>query len=162
MTDSPLSARTTWLYLQASLIGTLVNFVSRFPLAEVMSFGASVVAANYFGMVLVFLLSYKRAFAAERANRKMILRFAAVAHAGLVVTWLSALAAREAAFFAAPALFDATSATALLASFNLDGVSPLLTGAVLMRLTEGFCHGCGIVTGFVCNYLGHSLYSFKK
>lgn len=126
-----------------------------------MNFGASVVVANYFGMVLVFLLSYKRAFAVERANWGMVLRFATVAHIGLVVTWVFSLLTRQLLFFTTPELFEVTTAAALLAEFKLDTLSPYLTGSLVTRLTDGFCHGWGIVAGFVFNYLGHSLFSFR-
>ena len=76
-----------FLYLQASVIGTLCNFFSRFAFSEWFSFGVSVVLANYVGMIIVFCLSYKRAFGVSKATVPMVLRFALVAHVGLVVVW---------------------------------------------------------------------------
>ena len=76
-----------FLYLQASVIGTLCNFFSRFAFSEWFSFGLSVVLANYVGMIIVFCLSYKRAFGVSKATVPMVLRFALVAHVGLVVVW---------------------------------------------------------------------------
>ena len=87
------TSRQAFLYLQASVIGTLAKFFSRFLFAELVSFGWSIILANYVGMVFVFLLSYKHAFGVQAIQWRMILKFAIVAHIGLLVVWLAATAA---------------------------------------------------------------------
>lgn len=92
-------------YLQASIVGTLANFFSRFAFAPFVGFGASLILANYVGMAVVFLLSYRRAFGMEKATGGMVLRFVTVAHVGLVVVWAAALLALYAARLAGKTFF---------------------------------------------------------
>lgn len=143
-------------YLGASIVGTLVNFVARFPLGEVMPFELSVILANYLGMALVFALSYRRAFGVERPDWGMGMRFALVAHIGLMVVWLTAVACQMALRLLWPAL----SEPSLLAA---ELPAPLNAYAAWgPRLGDGFCHGVGIVVGFFSNFFGHREYSFRQ
>ncbi|MBG3877925.1 hypothetical protein FVW20_13130, partial [Desulfovibrio oxamicus] len=87
------ATRQAFLYLQASVVGTLANFVSRFAWSELVGFEAGVLLATYTGMVIVFLLSYRRAFGVRRPDAAMCLRFALVAHVGMAVVWVVSVAA---------------------------------------------------------------------
>ena len=160
-----------FLYLQASVIGTLCNFFSRFAFSEWFSFGVSVVLANYVGMIIVFCLSYKRAFGVSKATVPMVLRFALVAHVGLVVVWavstglfslIQWLAGRARCphAFALPQLLSQTEALRTLeALFPGWSGAPSLAGWIPV-LTGGGCHGTGILAGFLVNFFGHKLFSF--
>lgn len=151
-------------YLQASILGTLANVVSRFPLAEVVGFEGSVVLATYVGMAVVFLLSYRRAFGARRIEAGMIGRFALVAHVGLAVVWVGSSLALAALRLAAPELVRPESAgpalERLLAAFGCQAALPAWCAAWTPRLLEGACHAFGIVAGFFVNFIGHRVYSF--
>lgn len=143
--DAALPAgRQAFVYLQASIIGTLANFAARFPLTPLVGFEASVVLSTYIGMGLVFALSFRRAFGVRRPDPAMILRFILVAHVGLITVWLVSTAAYGPARLGLSAWFPVSSAAAV----------PLIL--------EGGCHGLGIVAGFAVNFLGHRNYSFRR
>ena len=153
-------------YLQASILGTLVNFVARFPLAEVVGFEASVVLATYMGMAVVFLLSYRRAFGAPRVEAGMIGRFVLVAHVGLAVVWVGSTLALAALRLAVPELLRPESVgpelERLAAVFGCQASVPVALAAWTPRLLEGACHAFGIVLGFFVNFIGHRVYSFAR
>lgn len=165
--------RQAFLYLQASIIGTLANFVSRFAWSELVGFEAGVLLATYTGMVIVFLLSYRRAFGVRRPDAAMCLRFVLVAHVGMAVVWVVSVAALrvvEALVVLLPgwpvaargdgmgaALHDASIWRAVLP----QGMGTLLA-PLMGRALEGGCHAAGIVAGFVVNFAGHKLYSFRR
>lgn len=173
----PGTTRQAFLYLQASIIGTLANFVSRFAWSELVGFEAGVLLATYIGMVIVFLLSYRRAFGVRRPDVAMCLRFVLVAHAGMAVVWVVSVAALRvveslvtllpgwpvpadmggAAGGMGAALHDAAIWRAVLP----HDVGTLLA-PVMGRVLEGGCHAAGIVAGFVVNFAGHKLYSFRR
>lgn len=162
--DSAAVRRQAVRYLQASILGTLANFISRFPLAEVAGFEGSVVLATYVGMAVVFLLSYRRAFGARRAEAGMIGRFVLVAHVGLAVVWVGSSLALAALRLAAPELLRPESAgpalERLLAVFGGQASVPGWCAVWTPRLLEGACHAFGIVAGFFVNFIGHRVYSF--
>lgn len=161
--SSPTSAKKqAWRYLQASLIGTLANFFSRFPLTELIGFGASVIVANYIGMALVFLLSYRRAFAVRRADWGMVGRFALVAHTGLAGVWAVSVLCLTLLRTFLPASLDPQTTAALLEALGLGSAAAVLDPAWIPRLMEGACHATGIVAGFGINFWGHRWYSFRK
>ena len=165
------TARQAFLYLQASIIGTLANFVSRFAWSELVGFEAGVLLATYTGMVIVFLLSYRRAFGVRRPDAAMCLRFVLVAHAGMAVVWVVSVAALRVAESLVPLLpgwpmaaggagvplHDPAAWRALLP----QGLAAVLA-PVMGRALEGGCHAAGIVAGFVVNFAGHKLYSFRR
>lgn len=186
---SSATARQAFLYLQASVIGTLANFVSRFAWSELAGFEAGVLLATYTGMVIVFLLSYRRAFGVRRPDAAMCLRFVLVAHAGMAVVWVVSVAAlrvAESLVVLLPGWPVSPSGgmdggmgggTAMAASAGGMGaalhdpaawraVLPQGLGALLApvmgRALEGGCHAAGIVAGFVVNFAGHKLYSFRR
>lgn len=135
--DAALPAgRQAFVYLQASIIGTLANFAARFPLTPLVGFEASVALSTYIGMGLVFALSFRRAFGVRRPDPAMILRFILVAHVGLITVWLVS-----------------TAAYGLVRAGLPAAMPPLL---------EGGCHGLGIAAGFAVNFLGHRNYSFRR
>lgn len=151
-----------FLYLQASIIGTLCNFFSRFAFSEWFGFGVSVVLANYLGMIIVFCLSYKRAFGVSKATVPMMLRFALVAHVGLVVVWIVSTGLFSFIQWLLPPLLSRTEALqALETLFPGWSASPSLAGWI-PRLTEGGCHGTGILAGFLVNFFGHKVFSFAQ
>ena len=113
-----------FLYLQASVIGTLCNFFSRFAFSEWFSFGLSVVLANYVGMIIVFCLSYKRAFGVSKATVPMVLRFALVAHVGLVVVWAVSTGLFSLIQWLLPPLLSQTEALRTLEALSPDGAGP--------------------------------------
>lgn len=156
-------ARTSaqaFLYLQASIIGTLCNLFSRFAFSEWFSFGVSVVLANYVGMIIVFCLSYKRAFGVSKATVPMMLRFALVAHIGLIVVWAISTGFFSLIQWLLPPLLSQTEAFQTLeALFPGWSGNPALADWI-PRLTEGGCHGMGILAGFLVNFFGHKLFSF--
>ena len=149
------TGKQAWLYLQASIVGTLANFFSRFLFAEFMSFGWSVIMANYVGMVIVFILSYRYAFGVENFRYSMAFRFALVAHVGLVVVWLASLFMHWICEVGIEWLGYSSEAT-LMALFLPE---PFVVYA--SKLIDGFCHGVGIVTGFFANFFGHKYFSFR-
>lgn len=159
VTEEPLScshkaetARQAARYLQASILGTLCNFAARIVFSLWFGFGTSVVLANYVGMAIVFRLSYRRAFAAGKATIPMMLRFAFVAHLGLLVVWAVSIASLYAMN---------KGLSAFWAHIPLDIIPETLL-VLLPELLEAFCHGVGIVSGFTVNFFGHKCFSFAK
>lgn len=150
------TGKQAWLYLQASIVGTLANFFSRFLFAEFMDFGWSVVMANYVGMVIVFILSYRYAFGVECFRWDMAIRFALVAHFGLGVVWIASLLMRW---------ICEVGIEQLGYSSEADFMTLLLPEPFVVygsKLIDGFCHGVGIVTGFFANFFGHKYFSFNN
>ena len=168
--ETPAAHRQAFLYLQASIIGTLANFISRFPLAQAVGFELSVILSTYVGMVVVFLLSYRRAFAVRRANAGMVARFVLVAHIGLAVVWVGSTLSFTAVRLLAPELLQPESARAVLENFfaSLPAAGGFLQehnvavglSGWLPGILEGACHAFGIVAGFFVNFVGHRTYSF--
>lgn len=157
MMISPLT-RQAFRYLQASIVGTLANFGSRFILAQWMSFGWSVIAANYIGMALVFLLSYKRAFGVRKVNWRMVGRFVVVAHIGLLTVW----AVSVACLWGVRLVLPETGETLRILAENttlLHELPPIIL-ARLSSIIEGGCHAVGIICGFLVNFFGHKWFSF--
>ncbi len=149
-------------YFQVSLAGSLLNFCSRFILAFFFSFGVSVIVANYLGMIVVFLLSHDRVFKAGRLEPMMLVRFAVVAHIGLLVVWMTAMLCQLMATHIAPWIFFGNAAAdvwqhAFPAWLPADFRASLLPTAI-----DGLCHGTGILAGFAVNFLGHKYFSFRK
>jgi hypothetical protein len=157
LTPHAEASRQAGRYLQASIVGTLANFFSRFAFAPFMGFGASLILANYVGMAVVFLLSYRRAFDMEKATGGMVLRFVTVAHVGLAVVWAVALLALYAARLAGKVFFPLPPERYLA----MAGL-PLAVAPWLPTLVEGACHAVGITVGFVFNFLGHRYFSFAR
>lgn len=175
----PSSTRQAFLYLQASIIGTLANFVSRFAWSELVGFEVGVLLATYTGMVIVFLLSYRRAFGVRRPDVAMCLRFVLVAHVGMAVVWVVSVAALRMVELlvtllpgwpvsriggvagAAGGMGEALHDAAIWRAVLPQGTGTLLA-PIMGRALEGGCHAAGIVAGFVVNFAGHKLYSFRR
>jgi putative flippase GtrA len=170
------ATRQAFLYLQASILGSASNFVSRFAWSELVGFEVGVLLATYTGMVIVFLMSYRRAFGVRRPDVAMCLRFVLVAHVGMAVVWVVSVAALRVAeslvvllpgwsVFPNGAVSGGVGA-ALHDADNWRAVLPHDVGALLApvmgRALEGGCHAAGIVAGFVVNFAGHKLYSFRR
>lgn len=149
-----------FLYLQASVIGTLCNFFSRFAFSEWFSFGISVVLANYVGMVIVFCLSYRRAFGMCKATVPMMIKFAIVAHIGLLIVWLVSTGFFHIIQGLFPPLLSKSEAFQLLETSFPGWKGNACLSAWIPSLTEGFCHGAGILAGFIANFFGHKKFSF--
>ncbi|MDX9819065.1 MAG: hypothetical protein RBT16_09145 [Desulfococcus multivorans] len=147
--------KQAFLYLQASIVGTLGNFFSRFVFAEIMTFGWSVIIANYVGMVIVFFISYRYAFGVKRFQYGMAARFALVAHVGLAVVWGSALLVHE----VIEILAQWAGFSSLYAFVNTIVSAHWVDWGV--RLIDSTCHGLGILSGFFVNFFGHKFFSFK-
>lgn len=158
--NGEMSARRQALfYLQASVIGTVANFLSRFPLAELFGFEVSVVLATYVGMVIVFVLSFRRAFGVRHVDMGMILRFVIVSHVGLAVVWVGSTLALTVLRLTLPDLLQPDSAINFLEKF-LPVAKFSWISVMIPRLAEGGCHAFGIILGFLVNFFGHRLYSF--
>ncbi len=113
-------------------------------------------------MIIVFCLSYKRAFGVSKATVPMMLRFALVAHVGLVVVWAVSTGLFFLIQWLLPPLLSQTEALRTLeALFPGWSGTPSLAGWI-PRLTEGGCHGTGILAGFLVNFFGHKLFSFAR
>lgn len=142
--------KQVFVYLQASIVGTLVNFLSRFPLSEIFGFEISVILATYVGMIIVFLMSFRRAFGVQRLEKGMIWRFIIVSHVGLATVWI----------FSNLAMFCVKLVNLdMLLAEKCSSLSSQLA-SLIPRFIEGFCHGIGIIIGFFVNFLGHRSYSF--
>lgn len=159
------AARQAFLYLQASVVGTLVSFVSRFAWSELVGFEAGVLLSTYTGMVIVFLLSYRRAFGVRRPDAAMCLRFVLVAHVGMAVVWVVSVVALRVAESLAPLAPGWPAGTTLHSPAAWRAVLPRGLGDMLApvmgRTLEGGCHAAGIMVGFGVNFVGHRLYSFR-
>ena len=150
------------MYFQASVIGTLFNFISRFIFSRYFSFGISVIFANYIGMIIVFLMSYNRVFRVGRITPSMLIRFAVVAHVGLFVVWLTALLCHAMAEQIAPWIFWGEATGFVLRNNFPDWTAVDFWTFFLPRAVEGLCHGTGIIAGFAINFLGHRYFSFQQ
>jgi putative flippase GtrA len=129
--------RTLSRYFTASVIGTALNFASRFLFELFMPFLYSVAAATYVGMVVIFVLSYKRIFATTLSWKTAFLRFAITAHVGLAVV----MGCSE---------------------FALWALDPFVSDQLPQSLINGAAHAFGIGVGFVFNFLGHLFFSFAR
>lgn len=143
-------------YLGVVCISVPVTFLSRFLFAQIMTFGWSVVAANYLGMVIVFFLSRRYAFGIKQINTLMVFRFVAVAHIGLIVVWFVSFVMR----------FGLDSYSEYVSHMNLNDMIGLIgwlewSGREVW-IIDGFCHGIGIVSGFFVNFFGHKYFSFRR
>lgn len=125
-------------YFCTALAATIVNVVARIGLSKFLPFGVSVVISYLIGHVVNYLLSATFAFRTGESNLslKTFLKFSLVACGGLVVTFV-------------------VSALALRVLQPMD--IPLTQGQ-----KELAAHICAIGCSFVCNYVGHVLFSFRK
>ncbi|AOY58724.1 GtrA family protein [Desulfococcus multivorans] len=142
-------------YFQAAVAGTLANFFSRFLFAEWMEFGWSVIIANYVGMIIVFLFSYKRAFGAAQVDGLMIGKFALVAHGGLLLVWGVSTGTFQLVENIFPMLLSPETVYPAL-----NETAAVNWGQIIKTGTEGCCHGIGISVGFLANFIGHKRFSF--
>ena len=161
-TTALVSRRTlkqAFLYFQASIMGLVSNVVSRFIFGAWVGFDMSVILATYVGMIVVFWFSYKRAFGVAAPTLKMIGKYVAVSHAGMLVVWAFSSGTYLLANLLFPDLFDARLALASIERFAGLSLSAE-TASYIPRVMESLCHGVGIVIGFVFHFFGHKLFSF--
>ena len=151
------SSTQALLYLRASIIGTLMNFFSRFFFAEFVNFGWSVIFANYVGMILVFLMSYKKAFGVKHIKWRMIIKFIIVAHVGLLVVWVASTLSYLLSYKIINTIFNND-----LYALVIDWCSSEFYATLSIRLLDGGCHGLGILCGFIVNFFGHKYFSFSQ
>ena len=85
----------------------------------------------------------------------MILKFAIVAHIGLLVVWLAATAAHWVVYGVVSFTFHNDLHT-LVSEWGFSGTS----AAWIARFMDGSCHGFGIICGFLVNFFGHKYFSF--
>jgi putative flippase GtrA len=131
-------ARKLGLYFLASGAAALVNFLSRFAYDLTFEFATSVVLAYCTGMIVNFSLSKLFVFGARKSGNtwREGIKFLIVAGAGLAVTTLVSLAAVWAMQW-----------------------RPVLSDAPLQYT---IAHACGMAAGFVANFGGHKLVSFRE
>lgn len=149
------NSRQALLYLHASIVGTLANFFSRFLFADLVGFGWSLILANYVGMVIVFLLSYRYAFRVQIIQWRMVLKFTMVAHLGLLVVWFTATTLHHVVYGLINFLFDNSMYSLVFINSTSDAFA-----VWAVRLVDGCCHGFGIICGFLINFFGHKYFSF--
>ncbi len=131
------AVRKLGLYFLASGAAALVNFLSRFAYDLSFEFAASVVLAYCTGMIVNFSLSKLFVFDARKSGNtwREGIKFLLVAGAGLAVT---------------------------------TGVSLAVVWAFKLRpsfsetLQYTIAHACGMGAGFVANFGGHRLVSFRE
>ncbi len=122
-------------YAAAGATATGVNFLSRFPLSEVMPFEWAVLGAQGCGFVAGFLLY--RTFVFRDAGTRL---------------------PRQIAAFAGVNLFS--TAVVLAVAVALRGV--FLGFDVPLRLAEALAHAGGIASGTIFNFMGHRLLTFAR
>ncbi|QZO02416.1 GtrA family protein [Chenggangzhangella methanolivorans] len=121
-------------FLLAGGFGALVNWGSRFPLAEFMPFGASVIVAYAIAMAVGFFLYRAFVFEAKDGSaRGQLWRYVVVNLVGAAEVWLIAV-----------------------------GLARWLAPAVGWTLyVEPISHAVAIAIGAATSYLGHRLLTFK-
>ncbi|MBO4319771.1 MAG: GtrA family protein [Treponema sp.] len=127
-------------YSGAATLSTIINIVVRLLLSRVLNFHLSVLIAYFTGSVINYILSAFFVFHyKERSHHltwKSFWRFMMVSMFGFVATLLFSTIARYILFLC----------------FPQDSKS-------LIELTA---HLIGLGASFVCNYFGHSFFSFRK
>ena len=125
-------------YLLVAGIAALVNLLARIPYDALWGFERSIPPAYVTGLFVNYALSRRLVF--ERDDSVPTIReftkFCLIAAIGLGVVWLSSLAVY---WWSETALPDLPAATAKTAA-----------------------HAIGIGTGFLANFVGHSLFSFRS
>lgn len=130
-----LLADTRVRFLIAGGSAALLNWLVRFPLSLVMSYGAAVLVALVIGMIYGFVIYRLWAFGSP-GTRSILLEirdFILVNAAGAACTIIVALIAR----------------------------AGLLAMDVPLIAAEGIAHAAGIACGAVVNYTGHRRVTFR-
>lgn len=126
------------LYFIASGTAAAVNFGSRFVYDSFFTFGTSVVLAYCTGMFVNFSLSKLFVFDARTSGRtwREFTKFIAVASLGLVVTY----------------------------GVSMGGVwfFERWSFGISVELYHTLAHVAGMGAGFVANFIGHKLISFRE
>lgn len=131
---SPEEMRRIGRFLLAGGFAALVNWAARFPLNEVMPFGAAVIAAYAIGMVVGFFLYRFFVFEAHQGDaRSQLWKFVLVNVIGAIEVWALAVAFVH---WLAPAL-----------------------GWTLW--VEPISHAAAIGIGAATSYVGHRLLTFR-
>ena len=156
---SKRTLKQAFMYFQASVMGLISNVVSRFIFGAWVGFDMSVILATYVGMIVVFWFSYKRAFGVASPTLKMVGKYVAISHAGMLVVWAFSSGTYLLANMLFPDLFDARLALSFFERFAGLSLSPGYA-SYIPRVMESLCHGVGIVVGFVFHFFGHKLFSF--
>ncbi len=126
------------LYFLASGTAAAVNFGSRFVYDAFFSFGVSVIFAYCTGMLVNFSLSKLFVFEARHSGKtwRELAKFLVVAGLGLLFTY----------------------GVSISAAWFLDG----LALGFSQELTHTAAHIAGMGAGFVANFIGHKLISFRE
>ena len=129
-------SRQIWMYFLTSGLAALVNFASRFYYNMFFLFGTSVVLAYCTGMLVNFTLSKLYTFDSRKSGKthREVLKFFVVAGLGLLVTYVVS--------------------TGLLHALN-----PYFESR--QELLKTISHIGGMGVGFVANFVGHKLVTFK-
>lgn len=131
---SPAELRRIGRFLMAGGFAALVNWGTRFPLSDVMPFGAAVVVSYGIAMVVGFFLYRAFVFEARAADpRGQVWRFVIVNLIGAAEVWLIAV-----------------------------GLASKLAPAIGWTLwVEPISHAIAIGIGAATSYLGHRLLTFR-
>lgn len=131
---SPAELRRIGRFLLAGGLAAFINWAARFPLGEVMPFGASVVVAYGVGMVFGFFLYRFFVFEARGGDaRSQLWKFIVVNLIGAVEVWL-------------------------LAVFFAHWLAPALGWTLWV---EPISHAVAIGIGAATSYVGHKLLTFR-
>lgn len=131
---TPEELRRIGRFLLAGGFAALVNWAARFPLSEVMPFGAAVIVAYAIGMVVGFSLYRVFVFEAHQGNaRDQLWKFVLVNLVGAAEVWALAMAFVH---WLAPAI-----------------------GWTLW--VEPIAHAAAIGIGAATSYVGHRLLTFR-
>jgi putative flippase GtrA len=122
-------------YAMAGATATGVNFLSRFPLSEIMPFEWAVLSAQGCGFVAGFLLY--RGFVFRDAGTRLPRQIAAFAGVNLLST--------------AVVLSVAIVLRAAFIGFDIP-----------LRIAEAMAHAGGIASGTLINFMGHRLLTFAR
>lgn len=123
-------------YFVVAFAAMLVNVFSRMALSYAMPFSASVVVSYILGLVVNYVLSALFVFTAGGGIRAdSFVRFTLVSCVGLLVTFAVSMGVMK-----------------------LFAIVPL---PFSVKAQEFAAHICGIGFSFVCNYIGHVLFSFR-
>ena len=132
---TPSEIRRIGRFIMAGGFGALVNWGSRFPLGEIMPFGASVIAAYVIAMFVGFFIYRAFVFEARDGSaRSQLWRYVAVNLVGATEVYLISIAL---AHWFAPAI-----------------------GWTLF--VEPISHAIAIGIGAFTSYLGHRLLTFRR
>ncbi|MBB3972884.1 GtrA family protein [Hansschlegelia beijingensis] len=132
---SPQELRRIGRFLLAGGFAALVNWAARFPLNEVMPFGAAVIVAYAIGMAVGFFLYRFFVFEAQQGDaRSQLWKFVLVNLVGAVEVWA-------------------------LAVGSVRWLAPAIGWTLWV---EPISHAAAIGIGAATSYVGHRLLTFRQ